>query len=396
LLRYFEKFGHIELTGEYITEDGYKLGLWTSNQRQRSEALTTDQKQKLSALGFVFENINEFQWKETYKVLKQYSIDHGNCVVPRTLKSKFATVGIWATMQRKLYLNGNLSEEKIALLNSLEGWYWEKLDKWMAQFGIFQEYLRSNSIDSIEPNTVFKKLRLNLFINKQRTFFNQGKFVKEQIDFLNSIDGWVWNKREDDWIFKFQMLKSYMESNQINHILDNLKIDGIAIGSWVYNQRDYYHANNLEQDRIDKLNSIKNWSWLQKYDYEWQANITNLKKCDIEFGIFAIKDIKLQRWATKIRTKYTNKKLSKDREDELNSIKGWTWNPFDDAWFFKFNIYKTTLKTFDANKIPETFSTEGVKPRKWARDQKYYYRDKSLDKNKIDLLEKTKGWEWTI
>jgi hypothetical protein len=63
---------------------------------------------------------------------------------------------------------------------------------------------------------------------------------------------------------------------------------------------------------------------------------------------------------------------------------------------FKFNIYKTTLKTFDANKIPETFSTEGVKPRKWARYQKYYYRDKSLDKNKIDLLEKTKGWEWTI
>lgn len=122
---YFDEFGKLDISYSYACQDGYNLGKWISNQRAAyngtaRKGLSEEQISLLNAIGMIW-NVSEFRWECSYKEAERYYQIHGDFSVPRNYISKNGiNLFTWLEAQKSAYLKNELSQEKIAELNSID------------------------------------------------------------------------------------------------------------------------------------------------------------------------------------------------------------------------------------------------------------------------------------
>ena len=78
-------------------------------------------------------------------------------------------------------------------------------------------------------------------------------------------------------------------------------------------------------------------------------------------------------------------KLNQNQIKSIEAIKGWDWTVERvKAWQDKFNEVKNNLPSNKLNKSQK----------QWIRQQKYFYRNNKLPKERILLIENIEGWKW--
>jgi len=66
-----------------------------------------------------------FGWVKGFDQLKKYAKKEGNARVPQRFKDDDGfSLGTWVSRQRKEYNKGNLSDDRIAQLEAVDGWVW--------------------------------------------------------------------------------------------------------------------------------------------------------------------------------------------------------------------------------------------------------------------------------
>ena len=125
-------------------------------------------------------------------------------------------LGIWVDTQRQEYRkpnHGRLSKDRIAALESLDGWMWavakvahatawqasiELLKKFRNAHGhcrVRQQHGRGKGACPLEMCDGADHKSLGIWVNTQRTQYNKpshGRLNEERIQALESIDGWQW------------------------------------------------------------------------------------------------------------------------------------------------------------------------------------------------------------
>lgn len=96
---YFAEHKNLNVPTMFVTFDGFKLGDWLCNQRERANKLSTERKQKLNAIGMIWAKPDS--WEVRYALAKAYYEEYGNLRVP----SGYVVDGIW--------LNKWLSEQRL-------------------------------------------------------------------------------------------------------------------------------------------------------------------------------------------------------------------------------------------------------------------------------------------
>ena len=97
------------------TEDGFNLGNWVSNQRQKKDTLSENYVVKLNKLNFVWDPLKE-DWEERYECLRKYFEENGHSRVPQKYKTEDGiNLGLWVSKQREK--KDILPEEQLAKLN---------------------------------------------------------------------------------------------------------------------------------------------------------------------------------------------------------------------------------------------------------------------------------------
>jgi hypothetical protein len=107
LTEYKERHGHV-LVPRLCEIPG--LGDWVTDQRRQHKAwkqgqpsqLTKERRDKLSALGFVWQVRNRPEWDQRYSELLIYKEKNGDCKVPQHFKQNKA-LGKWVAKQREQY-----------------------------------------------------------------------------------------------------------------------------------------------------------------------------------------------------------------------------------------------------------------------------------------------------
>ena len=112
-----------EHNGKIPTASEPIIGKWLSNQRKnyKKGKLSEEKKQKLDSLVDWSKSqyeINEEQWEEKYKLLKQYINENNGKNPPQ----KEPIIGKWLNKQRTVYKKGKLSEERKQKLDALGDW----------------------------------------------------------------------------------------------------------------------------------------------------------------------------------------------------------------------------------------------------------------------------------
>ncbi|WP_083933544.1 DEAD/DEAH box helicase [Sciscionella marina] len=117
---FFEKHGHLDIPSGYRTENGYPLGSWLQERRNRYRKgkLPDELVTALDEIGMIWEPRGN-QWERRIEACRQYRELHGNLDVPPPYRtSDGLQLGIWVRDLRARYRKGKLTAQQIRQLES--------------------------------------------------------------------------------------------------------------------------------------------------------------------------------------------------------------------------------------------------------------------------------------
>ena len=118
---YHREYGDLNVNVEFVSDDGFKLGSWVSNQKTKYKngKLKENQIRQLESLGIAW-NSNEEKWRVGFDHAKEYFEEFGDLsVAKRYVSPDGYQLGSWISTQKQAYKNGKLDADKIQLLENL-------------------------------------------------------------------------------------------------------------------------------------------------------------------------------------------------------------------------------------------------------------------------------------
>ena len=192
LKEYVAKTGVANPPQFYNSPDGFRIGHWVSDQRERKKYLSNERIMILESLpGWVWDS-NIAKWNHGFSKLKEYIEATRKANPPKNhLASDGYKLGLWVTTQR-----GNkekLDPIRKKLLEALPCWTWDPLaDDWDAAFIRLKKYAEETG--SAKPPQKYKtsdKFKLGIWVSNKRQ--KQNNLTIQQKQLLESLPGWVWS-----------------------------------------------------------------------------------------------------------------------------------------------------------------------------------------------------------
>ena len=171
--------------------EGYKLGSWVGEQRKIKDSLTSERKQRLSDIGFIWDPHAE-AWEEGFNKLLQFKEANGHCKVPNTLKLDGFNLGNWVGKQR--VAKDSLSPERKQKLDDI-GFIWDPYTKaWEEGFSKLLQFKKADGHCRVPDGHKLEGFKLGNWVSYQRQA--QNSMPPERKQRLNDI-GFIWNASKD-------------------------------------------------------------------------------------------------------------------------------------------------------------------------------------------------------
>jgi len=127
LSRFVDREGHALVSARYI-EDGFPLGKWVGHQRANHSngQLAADRAARLEAVGgWTWEPFGE----EGFEYLYRFVDREGHARVPFLHNEDGYRLDRWVKSQRIRHARGQLGGDRVARLEALPGWVWNKREE---------------------------------------------------------------------------------------------------------------------------------------------------------------------------------------------------------------------------------------------------------------------------
>lgn len=115
---YYLEHGNLTVSSQYVTDDGFKLGAWISNQRTKykNSKLEDSRISMLEDIGMCW-SLNTEKWMIGFEHAKAYFKEFGNLHISQSYVSPDGyELGIWIYSQKKALKNERLDADKLRLL----------------------------------------------------------------------------------------------------------------------------------------------------------------------------------------------------------------------------------------------------------------------------------------
>jgi len=193
-LKYEEQFESANAPAKYVTLDGFKLGIWQTNQKSayKKDKLDKDRIERLEKIGFIWDPLDqkwEIGYQETLKYKKQFESANAPKRYPTSGKFK---LGFWQTNQKSAYKKGKLDKDRIERLEKI-GFVWDELDQaW--EMGYQKTLKYKKQFEDTNAPTRYKTsdgFNLGKWQSHQKTAYKKGKLENDRSKRLEKI-GFVW------------------------------------------------------------------------------------------------------------------------------------------------------------------------------------------------------------
>ncbi len=286
-INYYNANGNLLIPLLYITNEGVKLGSWISTQRRlyKCGKLSNEKVSLLESIGMVW-SVYDIKWYEYYNASVEYYNIHGNLLVPlRYTTNSNMKLGSWISHQRRSYKTGELSNDKIDLLEKID-MVWDGMRAtWDEMYKLAQQYYEENNDLSISSTSfTYHNASLGSWIVTQRNKYFKKTLSEKRIAMLNEIGmewlytnnpDYVWDKNYNTVLMFFSKYKHLYIP--ISYVSEN----GVRIGVWLYDQKLKYERNELSEARKRKLDLLDK-TWLEpintKSSFPEQAVLFYIKK----------------------------------------------------------------------------------------------------------------------
>ncbi|GEM_PF-4478612 len=313
---YWPKSGAVE-------EDERKLGIWCQSLRRRYklDSLAPFWLDELRAIDFSF-NGKADTWMKNFETLKQFVTENKKLFNPKHV--------LYNWMRLQISGFKRLSEDKRTLLEAmhvLEFWQGRKVD-WNHNLHKVKAFLEQTG----KLPTKRTAPKLNAWIAAQKRKFKINLLSKQEIKELRRLGVLLSmaHSKELKWEANYKQLIGFRASNPQRWPGYYGQVNERFLYHWCQAQRQLKAGTagrkRLEQDRIDKLNSIgffwtlddiKESLWSQKYK-ALQAYVEENGTSSIPTKINGKGDLKA--WLRRQQISFKNGALSEEKTEKLKSI----------------------------------------------------------------------------
>jgi len=197
-LLYKESIGMPNAPRGYKTVDGFPLGFWQGNQKAKynKSKLSPDRIKRLEEIGFTWDTFDEqFEkgFQETLFYKENIGKNNPNAPLRYTTSEDFR-LGYWQSNQKRSYIKGNLSADRIKRLEEI-GFTWDALEEQFEKG--FQETLlykeRTGNSNAPARYKTPNGCNLGNWQSTQRQNYKKGNLSPDRIKRLQKI-GFKWGK----------------------------------------------------------------------------------------------------------------------------------------------------------------------------------------------------------
>ncbi|MEN3225210.1 Helicase associated domain protein [Mycolicibacterium porcinum] len=273
---------------------------------------------------------------EGFRELQAFASENGHARVPNRYETDAGfNLGNWVALRRGEYRSGKLSTQRVTQLEAVPGWTWDARDyQWDEGLRELQAFASENGHARV-PNRYETDAGFNLgnWVALRRGEYRSGKLSRERITQLETLPGWTWDARDDQWDEGFRELQAFASENgHARVLLRHLTAAGFNLGSWVARRRGEYRSGKLSRERITQLETLPGWTW-DAHDDQWDEGFRELQAFASENGHARVLSrydtaagFRLGRWVARRRGEYRSGKLSRERITQLETLPGWAWN----------------------------------------------------------------------
>lgn len=337
-------------------------------------------------------NSFEASWEIVFEVLQEYLAEYGH--FPEYYEEYHGyKLGMWCSNQRVLRNAGNLSEERINLLDSV-GFIWDAKDeRWMSSYHQAEHYKSKYGKFPARTDTSEEAVTIYRWIANQKQNFKNGTLSKERKKLLESVGILVKVKSsEDSWNENYALLNNFLQKKSRFPTTTDAQLNEsvYAVYRWMLHQREAYKKGRLSQDRIEKLESI-GFVWDAKRDL-WNRQFQLLEKfVEINHRPPNAKDkidgSGIGQWYLKQKKLIETGKLAPELSDKiqkLNILKISSYDVYNDSvWKKNYEALKQFMDEF--HRPPYTDEIyHGIKLYQWLIQQKNRYNEGKLKREYVD------------
>ncbi len=339
-------------------------------------------------------------WELYFGMLERYVDQHGDARVLQTYMVDGFRLGTWVQTQRSKYSEGTLDSDRQRRLEGLRGWTWDPYsDDWERGFRLLRDYVEQNGHARVLRSYEVDGFRLGEWVKMQRDKNAKGILDPSREHRLKELQGWTWDPYADRWEDGFRHLLDYVERSGHARVLRNDVIDGCPIGRWVSKQRARRAKGVLELDRQQRLQALPGWSWDALLD-RWEEVYGYLLVYVERHGHARVKQsdtingYPIGNWVITQRSFYSKGILGAGRQQRLEELAGWSWDPYADRWEEGFSRLLEYLEDNGHARPRRSDRINGYPIGKWVNKQRIRYANGTLEPERQQRLKELAEWTW--
>lgn len=192
---YFVQNGNLNVPIMFVCEDGFKLGAWIANHRDKSGVrITEERRKKLDSIGMIWSKPTADElWDKRFEVVRSYYEEHGDLNMPNDFKVDGTWIAKWLNEQKHIYHGKRegkaLTDVQIKKLESIGiVWYARSERLWEQGFEHLVQYI--SKYGAAKFGSAYRTedgFTLGRWLDRQKKSFSKGVLNKEQIKKLTEI-----------------------------------------------------------------------------------------------------------------------------------------------------------------------------------------------------------------
>ncbi|MGW6912614.1 Helicase associated domain protein [Kitasatospora sp. NPDC054939] len=254
LRAFHAEHGHTHVPQRHRSPDGFGLGMWLSNQRQkhRQGRLGLDNARALEELGVTWRGAGV---ERGMAVARAFHAEHGHLRVPKETVYHGLNLSQWLAEQRTDHRNGTLNCETARELERM-GLQWAPHDaRFAAGLAAARAFHAEHGHLNVPDDTIVGDLNLTAWIQRRRNDHHRGRLSPERTAALDEL-GIAWSPHDDKWHRGLAAARAFHAEH--GHLRPPAKtwFEGVQLSAWVVARRKEYHEGKLPTQRVTALEDI--------------------------------------------------------------------------------------------------------------------------------------------
>lgn len=344
LCQYQGRYGNLDISANYVTDEGLNLGRFISNLRtarsagSRNGYLTRERIRQLDALGMIWSKL-DYLWERNCLACSRYYLEHHDLDIPVDYVSPDGQrIGVWVRSLRRMRSGrgrNTLTEEQIRRLDEI-GMIWEDAytRRWEYGYGQAVKWYEAHGNLDVPAACVDEDgFALGRWLRRHtekdpRTGRPAIRVTPERRARLDAL-GMRWEKT-DPWESRYQLARQYYEEHGDLDIPADYVAEGVWLNKWLNEQKQIYQGNRggktLSAEQTARLEKI-GMTWRSKSEETWEARYEGARQFYQEHGHLHIPSgyvssdgKRLDLWLRNQRQAWRNGRLSEQQRKLLEKI----------------------------------------------------------------------------